>query len=238
MSTSAQLDVVNNDHIHNSVYNNIENTENHHIDNPIDNGLEDNSAGIQYMDSQDLQILQQVWQHLQSQNKFQDKLVFDSHLDFLYALNLEARSGEEGSLFTALQSYIDAHIENYKFLNISVVYDLCALLKRTEDPDFTETSLASVCCVSGKCSNENIIISDRNISIMLARSFAPFAQAYWLLKHGWIKHARDANFDSASMITAAPDEDNKVPCEILSRALLCVLHSLIVTDQNTTHDCK
>ena len=98
MSTSAQLDVVNNDHIHNSVYNNIENTENHHIDNPIDNGLEDNSAGIQYMDSQDLQILQQVWQHLQSQNKFQDKLVFDSHLDFLYALNLEARSGEEGSL--------------------------------------------------------------------------------------------------------------------------------------------
>lgn len=238
MSIDAQLDIVINNHADTSTHDTIDSIDKNHLVDHINDNL-DNSTGVQYMDSKDLQILQEVWQHIQNSDKLQDKLVFDSHLDFLYALNLEARSGEEGSLFTALQSYIDAHIENYKFLNISVVYDLCALLKRTEDPDFTETSLASVCCVSGNCSNENIIISDRNISIMLARSFAPFAHAYWLLKHGWIKSTRDASFDSSSMMTVVePDEDNKVPCEILSRALICVLHSLIVTDQNSTHDCK
>lgn len=196
-----------------------------------------NYTGVHYMTRQEIDVLETVWTEIQKSEIPNLKLSYQSHVEFLHALNAEAFCGEEGVLFSSLMSYIDNQIDDLKFLNISVIHDLCALLRRTDDPDFTETSLASVCCVSGQSSTENVIISDRNVAMMLSKKFAPFAQAYWLLKHGWVKSSRDtpvetvlpsSNF-SNHYLTSNQDE---LPCEMLVKALLCVMHSLIVTRQN------
>lgn len=139
-----------------------------------------------------------------------------SAAEFWSRLVRETSGEAHGEMREVLEREVGDALTGLELMGMPALRELCRLLERSDEPDFSGTRLASVCCLSGEPSSDNVVVSDGKLSLMLSARFAPFACAYWLLMHTQKREGRDA----------ARSQDGGV----VARALLCVVDSIHLTE--------
>lgn len=119
-----------------------------------------------------------------------------------------------------MTTVITSVLADLELLGFTRIGELCTILRHSEAPSFTETSLVTVCCLTGAASQKSVLVSDGGRTVSLAHYLAPFAIAYWIVNH-W------------QQLRCADDIlSHKRQAALIADAHLCAAHTMLLTLHN------
>ena len=119
-----------------------------------------------------------------------------------------------------MNGVIASVLADLELLGFTRIGELCTILRHSEAPSFTETSLATVCCLTGAASQHSVLVSDGGRTVSLSHCLAPFAIAYWIVNHWQQLRCADDIFS------------HERQAALIADAHLCAAHTMLLTLHN------